>query len=179
LALLSAAPVSASTSAALAAVARSSLRTGGSVLLVESDPLLANVAFRTALLGTTAPHATLAYGEPLRVPGLHVVASESEHWVENLTGLAACGAHLALTVVGEHAQQGHPFLPVIQAAESASDATLAREDIDLVLTGDAASDEAELNRWITAVARRQRTPVAMARGFVDFQLTRGLLGLTT
>ena len=179
LALLTAAPVAASTATALAAIARGILASGGTVLLVESDPLLANELFRTALLGATAPHATLAYGEPVRTAGLHVVASESEHWVENLTGLAGCGAHLALTVVSGHAQQGHPLLPAIQAAESAERGRVAGDDIDLFLSGNAAADEAELTRWIIAVAQRERTPASMAQGFVDFQLTRGLLGLTT
>ena len=179
LALLTAAPVSTATATALASIARGVVASGGSVLLVESDPLLANIPFRSALLGATAPHATLSYGEPIRQPGLHLVASESEHWVENLTGLSGCGAHLAVTVVSGHAQQGHPLLPVIQAAEPGERSRVAADDIDLFLSGDATDDEAELIRWIVAVAQHERTPASMAQGFVDFQLTRGLLGLTT
>ncbi|MBL9189180.1 MAG: UxaA family hydrolase [Opitutaceae bacterium] len=179
LALLTAAPVAQPTATALATIARAVLDAGGSILLVESDPLLAQAAFRSALLGAAAPHATLAYGEPLQQPGLHVVASESEHFVENLTGLAGNGAHLALTVVSGHAQQGHPLLPVIQAAEPTERGRVAGDDIDLFLSGDAPTDATELLRWITAVAQRERTPASMAQGFVDFQLTRGLLGLTT
>ncbi len=179
LALLTTVPVGASTARALARIARAIMADGGTVLLVESDPLLAHADFRVALLGSTAPHATLAYGEPLRTAGLHIVASESEHFVENLTGLAGNGAHLALTVVSGHAQQGHPLLPVIQAAEPAERGHVAGDDIDLFLSGDAFADEAELLRWIVAVAQRERTPASMAQGFVDFQLSRGLLGLTT
>ena len=179
LALLTAAPVTAATAAAFAAIARAILAGGGTVLLVESDPLLAHVGFRAALLGSTTPHATLSYGEPVRTAGLHIVASESEHWVENLTGLAGNGAHLALTVVSGHAQQGHPILPVIQAAEASERGRIAGDDIDLFLSGEAVADEAELLRWIVQVAQRERTPASMAQGFVDFQLTRGLLGLTT
>jgi len=187
LALLTAAPVSEPTANALAAIARAVLDAGGSLLLVESDPLLANTPFRTELLGATppalsnaeGPHATLAYGEPFRQPGLHLVASESEHWVENLTGLAGCGAHLALTVVNEHARQGHPLLPVIQVAEAAQRSVIAPEDIDLFLSGNAASNRADLENLLVAVAQRERIPAANAHGYVDFQLTRGLLGLTT
>src|SRR6185503_12436739 len=101
--------------------------------LPESDPLLANEEFVAPLLGPTRPHATLAYGQPLETPGLHVVDSETSHWVENLTGLGGCGAHLALTVVSEHAQQGHPLLPVVQAAESGQRGKLPADDIDLFL----------------------------------------------
>ncbi len=179
LALQAAAPVTPATAAACAAVARAILAAGGSVLLAESDPLLADAAFRTPLLGTVAPYPTLQYGQPLAEPGLHVVASETDHWVENLTGFGGNGAHLALGVVGEHAQQGHPLLPVIQCAEPGRRGTLPADDLDLFLSGDPAADAAELLAWIHAVARRERTPVATAQGFVDFQLTRGLLGLTT
>ena len=181
LGLMTAAPVSASTAAALAAVTRAIVAGGGSVVVPESDPLLANAAFRSAVLGATPPHATLAYGEPIVKLGLHVVASETDHWVENITGLGGCGAHLVLTVVSGQARQGHPLIPVIQVAEPADrdTTTLAAEDIDAFLSGDAAQDEAVLSEWIAAVAQRERVPVALAQGFVDFQFTRGLLGVTT
>ncbi len=179
LALLTAAPVSAPTATALAQIASATVRAGGSILLPESDPLLGNPIFRTALLGATPPHATLAYGQPLTTPGLHVIATETDHWVENLTGLGGCGAHLALTIVGQHAQQGHPLIPVIQLAEAAERGRLPADDIDDFLTGEVGADIATIESWIAAVARRERVPVANAQGFVDFQLTRGLLGLTT
>ena len=176
---MTAAPVADTTAAALAALAREIVTAGGSVLVPESDALLANKVFRAALLGSTTPHATLAYGQPLAAPGLHVIASETEHWVENLTGLGGCGAHLALTVVSGHSQQGHPMLPVIQVAESRERGTLPADDIDAFLAGDALGDEASLKKLLIAVAQREFVPAANAHGFVDFQLTRGLLGVST
>ena len=179
LAVLAAAPVSSATAAALAAITRAIVLAGGSVLLAESDPLLALPAFRHATLGPSAPHATLAYGEPLARPGLHLVATETDHWVENLTGLCGCGAHLALAIVGDHARQGHPMLPVIQAAEVHQRGRIAAADVDLFLRGDTSADAAALTAFLAAVAQQERLPVATAQGFVDFQLTRGFLGLTT
>ena len=179
LGLMSTAPVTASTAAALAAVALAVVGAGGSVLLPESDALLAHATFRSALLGDRTPHATLAYGQPFAHPGLHVVASETEHWVENLTGLGGCGTHLVLTVVSEHARQGHPLLPVIQVAEPTQRGRIAADDLDLFLTGAAVADAGWLIREITAVAQRERLPAATAAGFVDFQLTRGELGVST
>ena len=179
LGLMSTAPVTASTAAALAAVALAVVGAGGSVLLPESDALLAHATFRTALLCDRPPHATLAYGQPFAHPGLHVVASETEHWVENLTGLGGCGAHLVLTVVSEHARQGHPLLPVIQVAEPTQRGRISADDLDLFLTGAAVADAGWLIREIAAVAQRERLPAATAAGFVDFQLTRGELGVST
>ncbi len=179
LGVISAAPVNANTARTLATVLRLIVRDGGSVLLAESDPLLANATFRDALLGQTPVHATLAYGQPIPAPGFHVVASETDHWVENLTGFGGSGAHLALTIVGEHAQQGHPLLPVIQIAEPKQRGVVPADDIDLFLAGDEAADENTIIRLLVSVAERQHVPTATAQGFVDFQLTRGLLGLTT
>jgi altronate dehydratase len=179
LGLMTAAPVSTATATALAAITRQVVGAGGSILLPESDPLLANVGYRTPVLGQTAPQATLAYGQPPATPGLHIVGSETDHWVENLTGLGGCGAHLALTIVAGHAQQGHPLLPVIQAAESSQRGTVPGDDIDLFLSGDARADEAALVGLLVRVAQREVIPAAMTQGAVDFQFTRGLLGVTT
>lgn len=179
LALLTAAAVSPATATTLAQLASAQLASGGTVLLAESDPLLAHAGFVRPLLGDRAPHATLAYGQPLTLPGLHVVASETDHFVENLTGFGANGAHLALGIVAGHAQQGHPLVPLLQFAEPPARGHLPADDIDGFLTGEPAADLATLRGAITAVVGRERVPVANASGFVDFQLTRGLLGLTT
>lgn len=177
--LMTAAPVSASTATAFAAFTRAVVEDGGSVLLPESDPLLANAIFRRAVLGDVPPHATLAYGQPLAHPGLHVVATETDHWVENATGLGGCGAHLFLTVVRDHARQGHPLLPVIQVGEADQRGVLPADDVDGFLTGRAPEDEAILYRLLAAVAQREQSTVSAAQGFIDFQLTRGLLGVST
>lgn len=177
--LMTAAPVGAATAAALAAVLRTIVDRGGSVLIPESDALLASPSFRVDALPSIVPHATLAYGQPLTQPGLHIVASETDHWVENLTGLGACGVHLVLTIVGGHSRQGHPLLPVIQVAESAQRAVLALEEVDLFLTGNPVEDSPAIEKLLVAVAELKREPVINEQGLVDFQFTRGLLGVTS
>lgn len=179
LGLMAGTPPAPGTAAAFAAVARAILGDGGSVLIPEADPLLASPVFRSALLGTAAPHATLAYGQPLAAPGLHVVRTESDHWVENVTGLAGCGAHAVLGLVGHHAQQGHPMIPVLQVAEPGQRGRLPADDIDAFLVGATVEDARQLIDLVVAAYTRSVTPVATAQGFTDFQLTRGLLGLTT
>jgi len=179
LGLLTAGPVAESTADALAAVAGAVVTRGGSVLLPVSDALLAHPTFRRRILGDLEPQATLASGQAVTHPGLHLVASETEHWVENLTGLGGCGVHVFLTVVREHARQGHPLVPVLQVAEAGQRGVVAAEDIDGFLTGEAQADRALMEQLLIAVAQRERTPVAAAQGFVDFQFTRGLLGVTS
>ena len=60
-----------------------------------------------------------------------------------------------------------------------SAAKSSADDIDGFLSGDAAVDEATLCRLLVAVAQREHVPASMAQGFVDFQLTRGELGVST
>lgn len=178
LGLLSAGPAKTAGPAALARVARAVLAAGGSVLLPEGDALLATAEFRQ-LLGPTPPRATLAYGQPFTVPGLHLVQTDSDHWVENLAGLGACGVHAFLGLVGDSSQQGHPMLPVLQVAERTILPAAAAQDVDVILNGDPAVDEAVLLRVLADTVQGDYTPVATAGGFVDFQLSRGLLGVST
>jgi hypothetical protein len=179
LGLMTAAPVSNSVATTLAFVACTIVQRGGSVLIPERDAILDSPSFRNAALASSGPHATLAYGQPLRHPGLHIVATETDHWVENLTGLGGCGAHLVLAIVSSHTRQGHPLIAVIQVAEPAQRGILAPEDIDLFLTGIPIEDSGALQKLLVSVAERKCTPVANERGFVDFQFTRGLLGVTS
>lgn len=176
--VLSAATWGDATTAALAAALAEILAAGGTVLLPEGDRLLADPRFAGALLGRTPPRATLAYGQPFTDPGLHVVQTDTDHWTENLAGLGACGAQVFLGLVGDTPQQGHPLLPVWQLAEAGALSPGAAEDVDLILPA-AGADRPAILDLVIATATGARQPKANAGGFVDFQLTRGLLGVTT
>ena len=179
LGLLSAPPVGRNAAVALVRVARGVLEGGGSVLLPEGDALLGVADFRAKLLGDTPARATLAYGQPVTEPGLHLVQTDTDHWVENLAGLGACGAHAFIGLVGDSPQQGHPMLPLVQVAERSVLRAAAAQDVDVLLNGDVVVDEAVLLRVLADAVQGDYTPVANAGGFVDFQLSRGLLGVST
>ena len=179
LGVLTVAPLSDASRAALVTLIEAGLRAGGSVLVPESDPLLADARFVEAVLGRTPLHATLAYGQPLTVPGFHVVQTDSDHWVENLAGLGGCGAQVLVGFVGDSVQQGHPMLPVLQIAEAGALPPAAVVDVDAVFTDDGAANAAALQQLVSATVQRTYTPVATRGGFVDFQLSRGLLGVST
>jgi altronate dehydratase len=177
--VLSASSVERDAAITFARVAQAVLAAGGTVLLPEGDALLAEPEFRRLLLGNVAPRATLAYGQPFSNSGLHIVSTESDHWVENITALGGCGAHIILGLIGDTVQQGHPMLPVLQAARPGSLSDSALNDVDFVLTPAAEADAGALLRLVADVATGDLTPAANAGGFVDFQLSRGLLGVST
>ena len=176
--LLSAVAPEADVASGLAALVNATLADGGTVLIPEGDPLIADAGFRSAVLGDTPPRATLAYGEPVATAGFHLVQTDTDHWVENVTGLAACGAHLVVGAVGDGPQQGHPLIPVVQVAGAGVRDVLAEEDVDFVASG-SKTDPERLVELVLATARRDVVPAAQAGGFVEFQLTRGLLGVST
>jgi altronate dehydratase len=176
--VLSAVAPEAAVAASLAALVNAALADGGTVLIPEGDPLIADAGFRRAVLGDTPPRATLVYGEPVATAGFHLVRTDTDHWVENVTGLAACGAHLVVGAVGDGPQQGHPLIAVVQVAGAAARGALAEEDVDFVASG-AKADHERLVELVLATARRDVVPAAQAGGFVEFQLTRGLLGVST
>ena len=155
LGLLADGPVAASTAEALGGLAQMIVGAGGSVLLPATSPLLSAPAFLARTLGSAPVRSTLAYGQPLAKPGFHVIETESEHWVENLTGLGGCGAQIVLGVVHGQARQGHPFVPVLQMAETGTGP--APEDVDGFLRGNAEQDLADGAR-ARARGRRRRAP---------------------
>lgn len=175
--LVSAGPTESAIATLLAAFTNAVLADGGTVLMPEGDPLLADESFRRLVLGETAPHATLAYGQPVQEAGLHLVQTDTDHWVENVTGLAACGAHLVVGAVGDGPQQGHPLIPVLQVAGPAALGAVSADDVD-IFAGSAA-DLDRLRARVLATVQHDYAPASHAAGFEDVQLTRGLLGVST
>ncbi|BET65415.1 hypothetical protein ASA1KI_03330 [Opitutales bacterium ASA1] len=166
---------------ACAALACDVLAVGGSVLLAEGDPLLASPEFASAVCGSVEVRATVSHGEPLARRGLHVVATDTTHWVENLAGLGGCGAQLVVGVVVDGPQPGHPLIPVVLLASGRVGGAVAVGDVDLCFEAesDASRDGAtRLRELVVDVVHGRRVPSTQAGGFVDFQISRGLLGVT-
>lgn len=145
---------------------------GGTVVIPEKSALLASECFQKELF--FAPYqASLAYGQAYQKAGFHCMEQPTEHWVETLTGLGATGVELIVAYVGDHPQQSHPLLPVMQVT---ADAVLVKnfaEDIDLQLT-----DLPSLLTQLAEFLSGNQTPRLAKLGNVDFQISRGLLGVS-
>jgi len=177
--LLADTPPKAPTAAALGELARWIVADGGSILLPEGSLLLRAPDFLSRTIGASPPRPTLAYGQPIASPGFHIVATETDNRIENLSGLGGCGAQVFLSIVDRSAQPGHPFIPTLQFVEADRSGAIPADEIDGSLSGIAEQDTAAILDLLIATAAGRRTPASMAQGNADFQITRGLLGVST
>ena len=162
----------------LADVTRVVVGAGGTVVVPHNSALLSTPAYLDATVGAHSLEPSLAYGQRASTPGFHIMETPTDHWVETLTGLGATGIEIFLAHVGEQPMQGHPLVPLLQISAEPSTQRSFSEDLDLALEGSPAQWTSAILQQVLAVASRKYTPKALVQGNNDFQLTRGLLGVS-
>ncbi len=128
----------------------------------------ANATFITSELSPT-----LAYGQRVEKAGFHIMETPTDQPTETLTGLGATGVDLALAHIVGAPLQSHVMVPLIQVSTDATTQAAYGVDLDL-----ATADVDDLLALIVEVASRKYTPKLHGKGNTDFQLTRGLLGIS-
>ena len=155
---------------------------GGTVILPENSPLLSSSAFLSETVGDGPHLPTLAYGQSLadaaQRSGLHVMETPTEHWAETLTGIGGAGVEAILAYVGSHPIEGNPLVPVLQVSTADCTAVQYAEDLDAVLENDPDNWPQDLATLLTLTLEGKHQPKAMRAGNIDFQFTRGLLGVS-
>ena len=145
---------------------------GGTVIVPANATFLHYDTF-----GVTNPShsvsTTLAYGQRVEKAGFHVMETPTDQPTETLTGLGATGVDLALAHIVGAPLQSHVMVPLIQVSTDATTQANYGADLD-----SEAADVDELLALIIGVASRQYTPKLHGKGNTDFQLTRGLLGIS-
>jgi altronate dehydratase len=177
LALAAHGPLPPAVAAAFSRLARLIVGAGGTVVVPENSALLADRTFRDATFAAADPAPSLDYGQAASQPGLHIMATPTDHWVETLTGLGATGVEIVLAHIGERPVQAHRLIPVLQISADPEVGARYADDLDLVLSPDA-DLAAEGLGAVLRVAGREYAPKLNVRGNTDFQFTRGLLGVS-
>jgi altronate dehydratase len=146
---------------------------GGTVVIPENGGLPDNgLAALLEMDSTLQP--TLGYGERCMKPGLHIMQCPTDHSVETLTGLGATGVEVMLATVSKTVWQSHPLVPLIQVSSTA-----LSNDVDLMVSSrDSEQIACELLPLIVRVLRREYLPKLFVQGNTEFQMTRGLLGVS-
>ncbi len=153
---------------ALARLGGAIVASGGAVVVPESFPAAAEV-FGAILDEAVRP--TIGYGEPAITGGFNVMETPTRHFVETLTGLGATGVDVIVAYVGEQSKQGHPLVPMLQigASEKVPDVDLSAEAKDLV---------GAIIALLPRITKGEYGPAAFRTQNTDFQMTRGLLGVS-
>jgi altronate dehydratase len=104
----------------------------------------------------------------------------TENAAEALTGLGGTGVEIMLAHVARAPLQSHPMIPLIQVASEAEICEHFGADLDLAISSEASvgSVEESVLSCIAETASRHYVPKLFGQGHSQFQLTRGLLGLS-
>jgi altronate dehydratase len=151
---------------------------GGLVVVPENSGILSSRPFMELLPSEEDAVPTLAYGEHAQRFGFHIMEMPTQHWVETMTGLAAAGVEILIALVNERPMQTHPFVPVLQVATEPHMRRTYGADLDLILTGHPDMWVNQLLERCKRVFEHQDLPRLCSRGNVDFQITRGYLGVS-
>jgi hypothetical protein len=149
---------------------------GGTIVIPVSDSLLQTKAARAAL-GSNGATPSLLAGQVPVAPGLHLVDTETPDWAENISALGSAGVHALVTLVSEHPRSGHPFIPVFQFAAGTERGRIAADEVDGFVDG--AAGVHEIWSRVAAGLRGSEPPASRRLGLDHFQLSRGLLGVST
>jgi altronate dehydratase len=147
---------------------------GGTVVLPDGVSLTSSPIFLEEVGLNRPPEPSLAYGQAALKPGFHVMEAPTKHWVETLTGLGATGVEIVLAFANDAPVQGHPMIPLLRIGD---ERTLFAEDLDLLLEGDPSKWAKTVLERLMDVATHRYAP-KLYEGNTDFQLTRGLLGVS-
>ncbi len=176
--ILSDGPVSATSGEELATLAKIIVGAGGTVVVPENSGLLRTPSFRQGLFTTADVLPSLAYGQRIRQTGFHIMETPTSHWIETVTGLAASGVELMVALVNRQPMQTHPFVPMLQVTSEPKVKQTYAEDLDLYLDDDLPDFIHPILQYCKKVMEHSYTPRLYQLGNVDFQLTRGFLGVS-
>jgi hypothetical protein len=107
------------------------------------------------------------------------MAAPAEECTEIITGLGATGMELLLAHVGEHPLQGHPLVPVLQISTDDDVVRRFGDDMDLRLGQPDDTWPDQILGLLVCTGGREYTARAAALGNTAFQVSRGLLGVSS
>ncbi len=176
LGLLAQEPLPGEVALSLAKLTRAVVSAGGTVVIPDGAAVLTSSVYLDEVLGKRAFHTSLAYGQKSPGPGLYTMEAPTDHWVENLSGLGATGVELMLAYVSGYPMQAHPMIPLLQVSIRKNKSP--QQDLDLILDNGPSLWWTSLLGLTLEVASRTYQPKSSAMQNTDFQVTRGLLGVS-
>ncbi|MBP3967308.1 UxaA family hydrolase [Paenibacillus lignilyticus] len=162
----------------LASLTKMIVSAGGLVVIPENSGLLAAAAFGEQLSLAPQARPSIAYGEHARLNGFHIMETPTTHLVETITGLAATGVELVIALIGNRPMQTHPFVPMLQMTSEQALQQKHQQDVDLMLAGEPDLWPNQILELSKQTLEHAYVPLLFKQGNIDFQLTRGFLGVS-
>ncbi len=161
--------------AAMADLVRKTIASGGTVVVPRHES--ADLSIDPLLEALVVPDRTftLSYGQRIEQAGFHLMESPSMNWQETVTGLGATSTHILVYVGDDTSRPGHPFIPLIQVA---LDESVLPADIDVQWTPGKPEEADRLLRRLALTGSGRYDPVRFRLRNLDFQVTRGLFGIS-
>ncbi len=147
--------------------------TGGGTVVASDKDALFSAPFSAALQLPDQPAPTLGYGQLAVQAGFHIMSNPRQHWAETLAGLGASGVELMLGYVEGYPLAGHPLVPVLQVSSGAA----SPADFDAILN-EGHDPVPEMLALLAAALKGEHIARHRRTGTEDFQVTRGLLGVS-
>ncbi|OAS23483.1 UxaA family hydrolase [Paenibacillus oryzisoli] len=176
--IVSVGPVSEDAAEQLALLTKIIVGAGGMVVVPENSELLTAAAFGKHLLNVSQVQPSIAYGEHVRHNGFHIMETPTTHGVETITGLAATGVELIIALIGDRPMQTHPFVPMLQITSEQDVLRNYQQDVDLVLAGNPSLWGNHILERSKQILEHTYVPRLYLQGNIDFQMTRGFLGVS-
>ena len=97
---------------------------------------------------------------------------------EILTGLGATGVEIILMYTNGIPVASHPLVPVLQFGDESEHNEKFIDDLDFVLPQLMDNSSEFLIKKIESTIKRQHVPKLHSRGYSNFQVTRGAIGVS-
>ena len=167
------------TARALAGLIRDLVVSGSTIVVPENASIVDSTVFMERLLTDEQSWSVnLDYGAHPSSNGCFVMATPTTSTTEILTGLGGTGVEIILMYTNGMPVASHPLVPVLQFSDQNEYSDKFFDDLDFVLPQLMDKPSDFLMTKIEHTITRRHIPKLHHRGYSNFQVTRGTLGVS-
>ena len=167
------------TARALAGLIRDLVVSGSTIVVPENASIVDSTVFMEQLLTDEQSWSVnLDYGTHPSSNGCFVMATPTTSTTEILTGLGGTGVEIILMYTNGMPVASHPLVPVLQFSDQNEYSDKFFDDLDFVLPQLMDKPSDFLMTKIEHTITRRHIPKLHHRGYSNFQVTRGTLGVS-
>jgi len=167
------------TARALAGLIRDLVVSGSTIVVPENASIVDSTVFMERLLTDEQSWSVnLDYGAHPSSNGCFVMATPTTSTTEILTGLGGTGVEIILMYTNGMPVASHPLVPVLQFSDKNEYSDKFFDDLDFVLPQLMDKPSDFLMTKIEHTITRRHIPKLHHRGYSNFQVTRGTVGVS-